>query len=519
MVALDDLHDDLLLRTFVHLDAPGLLAAECVAPRWQLLVKLGHEKLWRAQCLRAWGLRGPQPQLQLPAALAGAAAGAADGRRSAAWKDVWRDLTLRTSRVVRRNTSAAGPARLRGEIARLPSEMEPDRDGKLVVDGCTVRLGPDTAIPGNQCARAATAFPWIDGPGLLPAQPEAAGLGLPLLERVAAGSDEDHTLRRRNFHYYEVAMQEGQPPSRHADAVDPCTAVGLATRSFATNGKQPGWDRRSWGYHGDDGNYYQGSGYGRRWGPRFGSGDIVGCGYDCFLRSIFYTLNGQFMGVEPLGIRNRLDIFAVLGLDSPDEVTVNFLGPFRFDLGSYEDRRSAAAAGWWQEQAQEQARREVQQRRRGGGGSRAARARSRIVVEEQEDPQPPAAAGQPSAPELARFLRQQHHCLRELEAWGNASNPQLSQPGAHPQPQQQLQQQLQHIFEMAAQLEGEDGSSGSESLGESDSESDGEDESGSETEMDLQQFFEVWAGGSSEEEEEDEADEADDLGDGEWAPQ
>ena len=71
---------------------------------------------------------------------------------------------------------------------------------------------------------------------------------------------------------------------------------------------------------------------------------------------------------------------------------------------------------------------------------------------------------------------------------------------------------------MAAQLEGEDGSD-SESLGESDSESDGEDESGSETEMDLQQFFEVWAGGSSEEEEEDEADEADDLGDGEWAPQ
>ena len=66
MVALDDLHDDLLLRTFVHLDAPGLLAAECVAPRWQLLVKLGHEKLWRAQCLRAWGLRGPQPRVTLP---------------------------------------------------------------------------------------------------------------------------------------------------------------------------------------------------------------------------------------------------------------------------------------------------------------------------------------------------------------------------------------------------------------------------------------------------------------------
>ena len=80
---------------------------------------------------------------------------------------------------------------------------------------------------------------------------------------------------------------------------------------------------------------------------------------------------------------------------------------------------------------------------------------------------------------------------------------------------------VKHIFEMAAQLEGED-SSGCESLGEDDSKSDDDDdddESGSETEMDLQHFFEAWVGGSSEEEEENEADEADDLGDGKWALQ
>lgn len=38
-------------------------------------------------------------------------------------------------------------------------------------------------------------------------------------------------------------------------------------------GKQPGWTSNSWGYHGDDGHIFHGSGQGRPYGPTFGRTD------------------------------------------------------------------------------------------------------------------------------------------------------------------------------------------------------------------------------------------------------
>ena len=55
-----------------------------------------------------------------------------------------------------------------------------------------------------------------------------------------------------------------------------CIAVGLATDRFALHGRQPGWTRNSLGWHGDDGQFFKGSGMGRGdFGPRFGDGDTV----------------------------------------------------------------------------------------------------------------------------------------------------------------------------------------------------------------------------------------------------
>lgn len=41
-------------------------------------------------------------------------------------------------------------------------------------------------------------------------------------------------------------------------------------------GRLPGWEPHSYGYHGDDGHAFHGSGLGRAFGPRFTTGDVVG---------------------------------------------------------------------------------------------------------------------------------------------------------------------------------------------------------------------------------------------------
>jgi hypothetical protein len=38
-----------------------------------------------------------------------------------------------------------------------------------------------------------------------------------------------------------------------AHVASPTVSVGLCKEAFATEGKQPGWDRHSWAFHGDDG--------------------------------------------------------------------------------------------------------------------------------------------------------------------------------------------------------------------------------------------------------------------------
>ena len=92
---------------------------------------------------------------------------------------------------------------------------------------------------------------------------------------------------------------------------------------------RPGWTRSSWAYHGDDGNSYHGSGVsGVSYGPRFGAGDVVGCGLcranDEDLLAVYFVLNGRPLGVAYL-IDGAGPLYAVVGMDSPAlSVTVNF---------------------------------------------------------------------------------------------------------------------------------------------------------------------------------------------------
>lgn len=48
-----------------------------------------------------------------------------------------------------------------------------------------------------------------------------------------------------------------------------------------------GWDKCSYGYHGDDGNFFCSSGSGSPYGRTFSSNDTVGCGINLVSKSIF----------------------------------------------------------------------------------------------------------------------------------------------------------------------------------------------------------------------------------------
>ncbi|KAL1229919.1 Ran-binding protein [Trichinella pseudospiralis] len=107
--------------------------------------------------------------------------------------------------------------------------------------------------------------------------------------------------------------------------------VGLSQSSVCLN-RLPGWDKFSYGYHGDDGNSFCSSGSGSPYGPTFTTGDIIGCGVHILKRTCFYTKNGRHLGVAFTDLPSEL--FPTIGLQTPGEVVeVNFgQQPFEYDI-------------------------------------------------------------------------------------------------------------------------------------------------------------------------------------------
>lgn len=58
-----------------------------------------------------------------------------------------------------------------------------------------------------------------------------------------------------------------------------------------------GWDKGSYGYHGDDGNSFCSFGNGQPYGPTFTTNDIIGCGVNLVDNTCFYTKNGHHLGI------------------------------------------------------------------------------------------------------------------------------------------------------------------------------------------------------------------------------
>ncbi|KAL7555806.1 hypothetical protein ACA910_002271 [Epithemia clementina (nom. ined.)] len=127
------------------------------------------------------------------------------------------------------------------------------------------------------------------------------------------------------------------------DLTRDCVAVGISCNEFALHTRMPGWDSYSYGYHGDDGGIFYETGHMlRQYGPRFGAGDVVGCGVDYLRHELFFTLNGRNLGqawknLNANGDFYRRSWYPTVGMDTKCLVHCNFGvdEPFHFDLIQY----------------------------------------------------------------------------------------------------------------------------------------------------------------------------------------
>ena len=107
--------------------------------------------------------------------------------------------------------------------------------------------------------------------------------------------------------------------------------IGLSAQGVNMN-RLPGWDKHSYGYHGDDGHSFCSSGTGLPYGPTFTTGDIIGCGVNLIDNTCFYTKNGHNLGVAFTDLPSNL--YPTVGLQTPGEVVDANFGqvPFLFDI-------------------------------------------------------------------------------------------------------------------------------------------------------------------------------------------
>ncbi|KAI6182458.1 hypothetical protein M3Y97_00382200 [Aphelenchoides bicaudatus] len=105
--------------------------------------------------------------------------------------------------------------------------------------------------------------------------------------------------------------------------------IGLCEKDVNLN-RLPGWDAVSYGYHGDDGCFFAASGKGRDYGPKFTTGDIVGCGINFVSRTIFFTKNGVNIGNAVSGISIEKPLYATIGMQAKDQIVDTNFGQSKF---------------------------------------------------------------------------------------------------------------------------------------------------------------------------------------------
>ncbi|KAI9488507.1 concanavalin A-like lectin/glucanase domain-containing protein [Zychaea mexicana] len=132
----------------------------------------------------------------------------------------------------------------------------------------------------------------------------------PYLVSYGEGDDKVHSL-----HYFEITVQEAKS--------DVVLSIGLSTKPYPLF-RMPGWNNHSIGYHSDDGRkFIDDASGGQDYGPSWKKGDTVGCGYSPTEGNVFFTKNGQMLGIAYSSI-SPLNYYASLAADGHAKVNVNF---------------------------------------------------------------------------------------------------------------------------------------------------------------------------------------------------
>ncbi|KAF9148825.1 hypothetical protein BG015_009422 [Linnemannia schmuckeri] len=127
-------------------------------------------------------------------------------------------------------------------------------------------------------------------------------------------------------YYYEVLIK--------SNGQQGYIGIGACNANVALD-RLPGWEPLSWGYHGDDGNGFEGCGNGRPFGPVFTTGDVIGCGINFRDMSLFYTKNGIYLGVAFRNLKGPL--YPTVGMRTSGEIVEANFGQreFVFNIDEY----------------------------------------------------------------------------------------------------------------------------------------------------------------------------------------
>ncbi|KAI9270694.1 concanavalin A-like lectin/glucanase domain-containing protein [Phascolomyces articulosus] len=143
---------------------------------------------------------------------------------------------------------------------------------------------------------------------------------------LASYDDGESTNESQRYplHYFEISVVEAEP--------DIVMSIGLSTKPYPLF-RMPGWNKHSIGYHSDDGRkFIDDATGGQDYGPSWQKGDTIGCGYSPTEGNVYFTKNGQMLGLAYTGI-TPLNYYASLAADGPCKITVNFgMKPFLYDL-------------------------------------------------------------------------------------------------------------------------------------------------------------------------------------------
>eukprot|EP00939_MAST-03C_sp_MAST-3C-sp1_P000293 g293.t1 len=138
--------------------------------------------------------------------------------------------------------------------------------------------------------------------------------------------------RDRSIYYFEVCIENAGAKAS--------ISIGLTARTKTVN-CYPGWENDSFGYRANDGAKMNGDVRGDSYGPAYSTSDVVGCGIDFVSQEIFFTKNGQNLGVAFGDVKCTSRLYPSVGMHSPDErVTLNFdSNTFRFDIVAFTKKR------------------------------------------------------------------------------------------------------------------------------------------------------------------------------------